>query len=470
MTYNAPVIELTFMPQITRTMDISKASAPGRLIQLDFFRGVALIIIFINHTPYNDLSLLTPSRFGLSDAADLFVFLSGFASALAYGRCFHQAGLGLGTVRVLHRCTEIYAAHLASFFLLANLCALGTLWSGEIDYIRQLSLTYFFDSTREALIHLFGLHYVPNYFDILPLYFIIMLWIPVIWALSRWHILLALLFPGLLYFAAHHWNWELSADPVSGRPWFFNPFCWQLLFFTGFFFGMGWLPRPCAHRGWIWLTGLTVVLPIPLTFESLYSSTEWLFALHQWLQAGFDKSHFGLLRGIHFLALAYWVSQVVNAHPHWLHGRWQNGIITMGQRSLPLFLLVSALSCVGGMVLDRVGRDVPGLVLVNAGGIAIMLLAARGLAWLNAKPWKQPVTTNGRTGPTAHRPGLWMIPRIVGVSLLLLLALMPLLWVEVQIPPDTVTADVSESLDMLPVSNGDYPVGDEDDIEWQDGV
>lgn len=88
-----------------------------RNLHLDFFRGIALMIIFINHMPGNPWFWYTPSQFGLSDAADIFVFISGFTSAIVYGSCFERVGLWLGCVRILHRCGQIYAAHLASFFL-----------------------------------------------------------------------------------------------------------------------------------------------------------------------------------------------------------------------------------------------------------------------------------------------------------------------------------------------------------------
>gem|GEM_PF-3488749 len=38
-----------------------------RNIELDFFRGLALMVIFINHMPDNPWFWYYPSRFGLSD-------------------------------------------------------------------------------------------------------------------------------------------------------------------------------------------------------------------------------------------------------------------------------------------------------------------------------------------------------------------------------------------------------------------
>jgi len=220
-------------------MESQPNPAPARNPQLDFFRGFALMVIFVNHMPANPWFWYTPSRFGLSDAAEIFVFLSGFASAIAYGRCFERTGLWLGSVRIMHRCAQIYAAHLASFLLMTLICVAGNRWVPETDDIQRLNIGYFFDNTQQAVFDLFSLAYVPNYFDILPMYLVLILWVPMVWALSRLHNGLAMGFSVLIYGATWYYGWELTADPTTGRPWYFNPFNWQLMFFTGFGLGAG---------------------------------------------------------------------------------------------------------------------------------------------------------------------------------------------------------------------------------------
>src|ERR687897_2266367 len=62
---------------------------PGRGMRepnaIDFWRGFALITIFVNHVPGNVFERFTYSKYSLSDAAELFVFLAGWAIALATG-------------------------------------------------------------------------------------------------------------------------------------------------------------------------------------------------------------------------------------------------------------------------------------------------------------------------------------------------------------------------------------------------
>jgi hypothetical protein len=50
----------------------------GRDLRLDLFRGLANWAIFLDHIPNNTVAWLTTRNYGFSDAADIFVFISGF--------------------------------------------------------------------------------------------------------------------------------------------------------------------------------------------------------------------------------------------------------------------------------------------------------------------------------------------------------------------------------------------------------
>ncbi|OXH84918.1 hypothetical protein CA831_28920, partial [Burkholderia multivorans] len=53
----------------------------GRLIEVDFFRGIVLLMIVVDHIGASVLSRVTLHAFALCDAAEVFVFLGGFATA-----------------------------------------------------------------------------------------------------------------------------------------------------------------------------------------------------------------------------------------------------------------------------------------------------------------------------------------------------------------------------------------------------
>ena len=62
------------------------ALARERDPRVDFFRGLALWFIFLDHVPSNTIGHLTLRNFGFSDATEIFVFISGYSAAIAYGR------------------------------------------------------------------------------------------------------------------------------------------------------------------------------------------------------------------------------------------------------------------------------------------------------------------------------------------------------------------------------------------------
>jgi hypothetical protein len=393
---------------------------------IDFFRGIALLIIFINHIPGNELHLYTPARFGLSDAAEIFVFLSGYTAALAYGRGFRQFGLWFGSLRVLARCWRIYTAHLALFFILAVICILGNNLFGEPDYIGRLNLQYFFEHTEEALLGLITLRYVPNYFDILPMYLAVMLWIPVVFALSRVRIALALGFSVAVYLAMWLFGLEFFAELQSGRPWFFNPFGWQLIFFTGFAFGSGWIRPPDTRRWLVAVCLLFVLFSVPLSPEPIVRS-EFVADLYPNLRPWLEKTRFGPLRWLHFLALAYLMAGLFRHREHWLAGGLPRLVREMGQHSLPIFIAGMALSYIGGMVFDRTGHGAAAIALINLGGCLLLLFAGRMAAWLKSGPWQ---TREGMDygGVSSAGGGLAVgLSKVSVVALLAVLTVVPLI-------------------------------------------
>lgn len=343
---------------------------------LDFFRGLALIVIFINHMPYNPWYWGTPSRFGFSDATEIFVFVSGFVAALAYSRRF-SLGFAQGCLRVAQRCVQVYFAHILMFGLLALACVLGNKSGIGPDYIRGLNLGYAFDNPGAALKGLLTLHYVPNYFDILPMYLVIMAMIPVMWGLSQYNRALALLAPVALYAAARHFGWELNAEVSAVRPWYFNPLCWQLLFFTGFAFAMNWLPRPRWNAALGFVCVLFLAAAAVIEYGATFFASAPLNEMRGVLAPYFDKSHFGLLRYAHFLSLAYVVSHAVAHLPHAFAALPFKLVAQLGRQSLAAFVTAMILSYTGGMALDYFGRDLTTVAIINIAGLVIFFAIVR---------------------------------------------------------------------------------------------
>ncbi len=391
--------------------------------RLDFFRGLGLFIILIAHVTENPWTLWIPARFGFSDATEMFVFSSGMASAIAFGAVFARAGWWLGTARIAQRVWQVYWVHLGVFFTtLLLMLALDRTQIFPRDEVGALNLYPFLGDTGANLIGLMTLTYVPNYFDILPMYLVILGLIPVMAALARVDVRLAVLVSVASWVAATaglNLPAELWFAGGSARGWFFNPFAWQLVFFTGFALMAGWLPAPPVNR---WLVGLAlavVVLSVPFAWHKIIGLSE---ALRDWRRDWsvlFDKTDFGPLRYLHFLALAYlaWVA-VGPRGARLRRGGLAGAVIALvcrvGQQSLPVFAASMVLARVLGAFLDLAGGGALAALAVNLAGFALIVTVARVAAWFKGQPWKtavaRPAPAETAAPDAAHRRRAEAVP------------------------------------------------------------
>jgi len=360
-----------------------------RDLRLDFFRGLALLIIFVAHVPNNWLAPYRPGCFGFSDSADIFVFVSGWAAAYAYGRAFAKAGFIPGCARVARRCAQLYAGHLGLFFSVAALCVAGNrLLETGVDYINLLNLNYFFEHPQDALLGLFTLTYVPNYFDILPMYLVCLALLAPFILFSRLHPMLAAAVSIALYLSVPLFGLNLPAEIAFDRPWFFNPFAWQFLFYTGFFIGAGWLKTSASRASLAILSGVFVVLSIPFSHYPTYSRIPWMRDFVVRLEPFISKTDLGVFRWLHFLCLAYLAGVLLRGRERILESAFAAPLIKTGQQPLPVFLTGMFLSYLAGMVLDVSGRDWVSTILTNVCGICALVAVGYLSAWFKSQPWR----------------------------------------------------------------------------------
>ncbi|WP_231710431.1 OpgC family protein [Roseibium limicola] len=374
--------------------------------RLDFFRGLGMFIIFVAHLPANWWALWIPARFGFSDATEIFVFCSGMASAIAFGKIFDTHGLGMGVARIAHRMWQVYWSHIALFLAIAAGLAglhesgLLTTLGNNRDYVGGLNLWHFFTKTEMTLPGLLTLTYVPNYFDILPMYIVILALIPAVMALARLHLGAVAVFMIGLWLLATFRMIDLPAEPWSDRRWFFNPFAWQLVFFTGFAFMRGWLPRPPVHPVLIVLAALIVLGTVPFAYFRVLNTSEWLQDVRATIELLWIKSEFGILRYVHFLALAYlaWVAAGPSGkYLSYGPALWQGFVRVVqkvGQQSLAVFLASLVVAQSINILRDLLGdrSDWISQMLSNLVGFALLIAVAYTVSWFKSQPWRAPKT------------------------------------------------------------------------------
>lgn len=356
--------------------------------RLDFFRGVGMFIILVAHIPFDRWALWIPARFGFSDATEMFVFQSGMASAIAFGGTFDRQGALALVARVAQRVWQIYWAHVALFITVVALMTVAGARPDGVTYLDSLNLVPFLQDPGRLLGALLTLRYVPNYFDILPMYMIVLALLPVMLLAERFHHLLPILLIMALWLPAQFGLLTLSAEPWSDRTWFFDPFGWQLLFFTGFFLMRGTIPTPRLNRPLMVVALVIVLASVPFAWVRFHDMHPFFHqAAHD--IAGFtDKSTFGLFRYIHFLALAYIVVHLVGEGGSRLKGPIVRMMRVVGQQSLAVFISSMVLAQLIGIGLDRAGRGLLVEAIGNLVGFGVLVGIAYGVRWFKQMPWK----------------------------------------------------------------------------------
>jgi hypothetical protein len=208
----------------------------GRDVRLDLFRGLANWAIFLDHIPHEVLSWITIKNYGFSDAADLFVFISGYTAAFVFGRVMIERGYAAAASRLAKRAFTLYAAHIIVVVIYIAVIACVSRQFHDPDDLNQFNVAVFMNMPFREFIQALALRYKPVNLDVLPLYILLLgAFAPASWLMVRKP------------------NWTLASP--SGL-WYFNPFTWQLLFLLGAWIALGGakaiqsIIRPGWHSVW----------------------------------------------------------------------------------------------------------------------------------------------------------------------------------------------------------------------------
>jgi hypothetical protein len=368
--------------------------APARIrdLRLDFFRGLSLFIILVSHTRGAVLADWIPARFGLSDAANMFVFVSGYAVGIAFVGVYKRRGWLLGTIRVFYRIWQLYLAQLVMVMFVSALAIVADWVPGTgMDHAGMWWLDRLFSQPRPAILEIVTLTYVPHYLDILPVYIAVLAMVPIAMALARRiHPLAVPVASIALWTAANVWGWNMPNEPSEPRGWYFDPFCWQLLFFTGLSISAGFLKPPPVDRRLFWLAVAYLVSGLVVTRPEIFTRIDWLVMAQQWISAHADKTMVDPLQYLHFLAAAYVMVVLLKGRGHLIAGPTARPLVKCGQQSLAVFLSGIVLADLGGLAFEYWGDGPLAQTLVTLVGFAITLGVAYGVSWIKGPPWAGP--------------------------------------------------------------------------------
>ena len=340
-----------------------QVSPSGRDLRLDLFRGVALLMIFIDHTPQLAAARYTILNFMFFDASEIFIFIAGYTAALVYRPTLQRYGLRGATMRIYR---QIYLAQLILFGILLLFYTISPVFTISLDLV-QRTLAHDLGGTilRAVLLQ------APFWqMSVLPVYVILLAGLPVVLVMFRVAPWLLVSLSAGFYGAALGFRWTPDAAHIV-YDWV-NVLEWQFLFVVGLAAAhlrasgrarvalSSWLPA----LAFVAVT-LFAVLHMPAVRLSILGAQP-----IYWLM---DKRDLGLLRLLNFLVAAYLVASLLKPDSRMLRWRALAPIVGCGQHSLPIFCLGLMLSALGGYLLLTIDNGAIMQTLVSLGGIATLI-------------------------------------------------------------------------------------------------
>jgi hypothetical protein len=348
----------------------------NRDLRIDFFRGFALWCMLIDHLIKGWLRAITLKEYGFCDGAELFVLLSGISAGIVYQRVTVRDGLGAAWLKIARRMAAIYRTHLIMFMLFVAEVGILVAWLNPPSFLEFLALDGFSAHPFRSLLNAVLLRTEPKFFDILPLYIVLLLLLGLTLPLIRWPRSLA----GcsvLLYVAARVFHVNLG--PWT-ETWFFNPLAWQAIFMIGVT-SPYILKAKNYWRGWDWLAALFSLFSL---FESHARHLESHVPAALLIHFDVDKPAVHPFRLLAIVSLGWLAWRYIPATAKWLQSRWAEPLVLLGQHSLGVFSSSVLFAVLGEAILFTYPGWISQILVQSLGSLALVGVAAVS-AWNSNK-------------------------------------------------------------------------------------
>jgi hypothetical protein len=350
--------------------------------EIDFWRGFALITIFINHIPGIYFERFTFRNVSLSDSAELFVFLAGCSLRVLVDGAARALPAQWLVFRLEARAFYVYVAQMVVTEMAIALLAAAALLLDAPYLLDWHNASAVFNDPLKAHIGLVLLTHQLGYFNILPLYVVLLFIAPAIALLHRYARPFLPLISFLIYAWALTFGVNLPTWPVEGT-WFLNPLSWQFIYVLGFLIegtdGIGGMAR--RHHSMLrWLA--LPVLALGAVAAMTGFSPDPFDVPEPKLLFTFDKTFLAPARLVHGLALAAVFAGAFKMIRPWIPGP-AGFLCLLGRNSLNVFCALSLLSLIGQLLRFIFG----GHVALDAAIVILGILLMGFIAW--AAEWRE---------------------------------------------------------------------------------
>jgi hypothetical protein len=349
---------------------------------IDFWRGYALISIFVNHIPGNFFERFQYRNLTLSDSAELFVFLAGWAMRLSIENPKRPMTNAAVVYKLWGRAFTIYVAQTflteaAIFILAAASVVLDAPFLLDWHNVGAV-----FHQPVEAHIGLVALTYQLGYFNILPLYIVLMIAAPAVALLYRSVPALLLPLSVAIYVLTLQFGWNIPSWPIEGT-WFFSPSAWQLIYVLGFLIAgrttdLGAFAR--RHLRWFQIIAVPIVVGGMVIASTRYYPNWITLPKLNLFFVVYDKTFLSpdrLFSVLAIIALGHGLFNVID--------RWAPALTRffsrLGRNGLQVFCAGSLLSLCGQIVRYIYGGTILIDIMLFTTGVAVMAFIAWVLEW-----------------------------------------------------------------------------------------
>ena len=329
-----------------------KLISANRDLRVDFFRGVALWLIFIDHIPGNWIAQFSLRNFALCDSTEIFVLLAGYAAGIAYGRSMDKNGWVFAGADVLRRAWVLYIAHIFLFVVFSAQVSYSATALDRSDYLEEIHIDALADAPYRAMLEALLLHFQPAYLDILPMYIALLVVFAVVMPLLRvrW-VLLGL--SAAAYAAVRFTGYNLSS--WTGGGWYFNPIAWQFLFMIGATLSYRPFRLPGPQRLYDVLAAIILLGGVVLLWL-VWPATDIDDRMPLWaakILISVDKQSLHPMRLLSIFALVWFVVRLVPKGAKWVQSRGALPFVLCGQHSLAVFCAGIFLSFLGRLAMEE---------------------------------------------------------------------------------------------------------------------
>ena len=363
--------------------------------EIDFWRGFALVTIFVNHIPGNFVERFSYRNLSLSDSAELFVLLAGWSMRLSVDNPKRPMTAAAVVYKLWGRAFTLYVAQTFITEIAIFILAAASVWLDAPFLLDWHNVGAVFREPVEAHIGLVLLTHQLGYFNILPLYVVLMIGAPFIALIYR------AAPPLLLPLSVGLWVLTLSLGinihswPIEGT-WFFSPTAWQLIYVLGFLLAgkstdLGAFAR--RHlRVLRWVALPIVIGGVAIASTRFYPNLIPLPKFNLFFVV-FDKTFLSPDRLFHMLALCALFAGLYGHIARRVPG-FARFLALLGRNSLNVFCAGSLLSLCGQIVRFIYGGSVATDVILFTIGVSIMAF----VAWIGE--WRSRAR-NEQVGPSA---------------------------------------------------------------------